>query len=327
MEQIIIQYGERQNHIPELMRSQAEDISVGRSFNNTLVINDDYIAAHQLRIFKQTDPQGNSTWWADILDHTNSVLLNGKALSANQQPSSVEITSGDSLTIGRTTLFIFSPEHPVEKPRKLLTRRLHQDSIGAILPLILLLIFCIIDIGIEHLLTSPQENLSGFLTSSFISAGFILIWTSIWAFIGRVFRSRGHFFQQLVATTLIFFVLSLLVHLPSLIGFSTSSSLTEILLNYTVAFIIIALLLKFNLFFATNLKKTAMLGPLFSLVIIISLGGYDMYEKEDFSPRATYSQAVKPHFMYLGSDSSVEEYNGKLHTAFDELEALNAQEN
>jgi len=327
MEQIIIQYGEKQNHIPELLRSEGEEIHIGRSFNNTLVINDDYIAPQQLRIFKRPDAEGNSTWWADILDQTNSVLLNGKTLVAKNKPSPVQITSGDTLTIGRTTLAIFAPEHPVEKTRKLLTRRLHQDSIGFLLPLILLLLFSAIDIGLEHLLTVPQESLSSFLTTSFLSAGVVLIWTSIWAFIGRVFRHRGHFFQQLIATTLIFFILSLLVHWPSIIGFSASSSLVETLLNYTVAFIIIALLLKFNLFFATNLKKTSLLGPLFSLMILIGVGGYDVYERKGFSAQADYSRGVKPHFMHFGSDNSVEEYSGKLHTAFDKLEAQTAQKN
>ena len=323
MEQIIIQYGEKQNHIPELLRSQGEDISIGRSFNNTLVINDDYIAPQQLRIFKQTDAEGNSVWRADILDQTNSVLLNGKALNSDDH-NSVQISSGDTLTIGRTTLSIFAPDYQVEKTRKLLTRRLHQDSIGFIFPLILLLIFGAIDVGIEHFLTVPQESISGFFTTSLLSAGVVLVWTCIWAFMGRVFRHRSHFFQQLIATTIIFFILSLLVHWPSIIAFSFSSTLIETLLNYTVAFIIIALLLKFNLLFASNLRKTGMLAPLFSVMILIGVGGYDIYEREGFSPQADYSSVVKPHFMHWSSDSSVEEYKGALNTAFDELEAGNS---
>ena len=112
MEQIIIQYGIKQGNIAEVVRSHSDDIFIGRSFKNTLVIQDDYIAPEQLRIFQKED----QSWWMEILDQTNSVLLNSEALSSKDKDS-IQIRSGDSITIGRTTLSIYSADHKVEKPR------------------------------------------------------------------------------------------------------------------------------------------------------------------------------------------------------------------
>lgn len=320
MEQIIIQYGEKQGHIPELLRSQGEEITIGRSFKNQLVINDDYIAPEQLRIFQQED-----NWWVEVLDHTNSILLNGKAvtfLQSDTNKSIFQISSGDTLTAGRTTLSIFSPEHKVEKTRKLLTRKLHQDSIGVLLPIILLVAFSLFDISLEHFFVTPQESTTVFATTALISAIMILFWAGIWAFIGRIFRNNSHFYQQILSTTLIFFCVSFVDYWPGLIAFNFSSLLTETVLNYALAFFTLALLLKFNLLFSTNLRRTGLVASLTSGILVGGIGGYQIYKQDEFSYQARYSKTVKPHFLHLGNDSSLNSYMDKVQFELDSFDNL-----
>lgn len=320
MEQIIIQYGEKQGHIPELLRSSGEEITIGRSFKNQLVINDDYIAPEQLRIFQQED-----TWWIEVLDQTNSILLNGKAISfsnKNTNNPTFQVSSGDILTAGRTTLSIFSPDHKVEKTRKLLTRKLHQDSIGALLPIVLLAIFGVFDVSLEHFFVTPQESTTSFATTALVSGIVVLFWTSIWAFIGRIFRNNSHFYQQLLSTTLIFFFLSFIAYWPGLIAFNFSSILTETLLNYVLAFITLVLLLKFNLLFATNLRRTGIIASFVSGLLVGGIGGYQIYKQDEFSYQASYSKTVKPHALYLGTDSSLSSYMDKVQLELDSFDNL-----
>lgn len=322
MEQIIIQYGIKQGNIAEVVRSHSDDILIGRSFKNTLVIQDDYIAPEQLRIFQKED----QSWWMEILDQTNSVLLNSEALNSKDKDS-VQIRSGDSITIGRTTLSIYSADHKVEKTRKLLTRSLHQDSIGLTIPLILLLLFSALDIAKEHFLTLPQESLTSYITTTLISSLAVLIWVSLWGLAGRIFRHNSHFGQQLLATTLILFFLSIITPWPYWLEFNFSSQNTGLVLNYLLAFISMALLLKFHLLFATNIRRTSMVALAISTLIIGGTASYQTYLKSEFSANAEYSQAIQPRFMHLGNDSSMEQYLDQVQEVFNDIDEQQSQAN
>ncbi|OUS41265.1 hypothetical protein A9R00_01810 [Oleispira antarctica] len=315
MEQVIIQYGVKQGRIAELVRSHGEDILIGRGFNNQLVIQDDYIAPQQLRIFQQE----NQTWWVEILEQTNSVLLNGKA----KEDGSFQIRSGDRITIGRTTLSVYSAEHKVEKTRKLLTRSLHQESISLTLPLILLVLLSAFDIALEHFVITPQESLTTFVTTSLLSAFIVLIWVSLWALAGRIFRHNSHFGQQLLATTLILFALSILGPWPQLVEFTFSSTSTGTVLNYLLAFTCFALLLKFHLLFATNLRRTGAIALSISALVVGGSASYQYYQQSEFSYEANYSQVIRPSFMHLGSDLDMSEYLKQTQQVLDAIDKQN----
>ena len=322
MEQVIIQYGVKEGRIAELVRSHGEDILIGRGFNNQLVIQDDYIAPQQLRIFQQE----NQTWWIEILDQTNSVLLNGKTLNdakIDKDDSSFQIRSGDRITIGRTTLSVYSAEHKVEKTRKLLTRSLHQESISLTLPMILLILLSAFDIALEHFVVTPQESLTTYITTSLLSAFIVLIWVSLWALAGRIFRHNSHFGQQLLATTLILFVLSVFGPWPQLLEFTFSSTSTGTVLNYLLAFICFALLLKFHLLFATNLRRTGAIALSISALVVGGSASYQYYQQSEFSYEANYSQVIRPNFMHLGSDLNMSEYLKQTQQVLDAIDEQN----
>jgi hypothetical protein len=320
MEQIIIQYGVKQGDIAEFVRSHGDDILIGRSFKNALVIQDDYIAPEQLRIFQKDD----CSWWMEVLDQTNSVLLNKEA--QNSEASAVQIHSGDSITIGRTTLSIYSADHKVEKTRKLLTRSLHQDSIGLTIPLILLFLFSAFDIAKEHFLTLPQESFTSYITTILISMAIILVWVSLWGLAGRIFRHNSHFGQQLLATTLISLLISVLSPWPYWFEFNFSSITTGLILNYLLAFVSIALLLKFHLLFATNIRRTGRVALAISTLIVGGTASYQTYLESEFSANAEYSLAIQPNFMHLGSDTSMDQYLDQMQEVFNKIDEQQLQD-
>lgn len=336
MEQIIIQYGIKQGHIAELVRSHGKDILIGRSFKNELVIHDDYIAPEQLRIYQAED----LTWWMEILDQTNSVILNSKVLahkilndkasdnnaleiSDEKSFNKIQLHSGDNITIGRTTLSVYSSDHQVEKTRKLLSRRLHQDSISLTLPMILLFLFSAFDIGLDHYLVSPQDSLASFATTSLLSAFVVLIWVSLWALAGRIFRHNSHFSQQLLATTLILAALTITAQWPSLLEFNFSSVTTGTAFNYLMAFATIALLLKFHLLFATNIRKTGLVALSISALVVGGSGSYQIYQQSEFSAQPSYSKVIQPNFMHLGSDITMDAYLAQMQSALDDVDEQN----
>lgn len=146
MEPLIIQCEAKHGRLVETFRSQGDKVSIGRGYINDLVINDPYVAASQIACHNI-----DGHWLIRVLDKTNRILLNGKILIDDDEV----INSGDTLTIGRTNLKLFSQDHHIEETRKLLSSWLHSDSVGFFLPAIALL--CMLIIGFaEYFLTLTQ---------------------------------------------------------------------------------------------------------------------------------------------------------------------------
>ena len=130
METLIIHSGLRQGRVAELTRSQGGRLTVGRGFDNDLVIADVHIAPQQLEFVREND-----TWTLRVLDFTNPVQLNDRVVG--DEP--VEIRSGDKLTIGRTRLALYDAAHPVERTRKLVISNWIERYAGNAVALLFLL--------------------------------------------------------------------------------------------------------------------------------------------------------------------------------------------
>jgi len=170
---------------------------------------------------------------------------------------------------------------------------------------------------------TPQESLTTFVTTSLLSAFIVLIWVSLWALAGRIFRHNSHFGQQLLATTLILFALSILGPWPQLVEFTFSSTSTGTVLNYLLAFTCFALLLKFHLLFATNLRRTGAIALSISALVVGGSASYQYYQQSEFSYEANYSQVIRPSFMHLGSDLDMSEYLKQTQQVLDAIDKQN----
>jgi len=319
MEQIIIQYGVTQGNVAELLRSNDKEVFIGRGFDNTLVIQDDYIGPKQLRIFQTED----NSWWMDVLNQTNDVILNGKVLEANDQQhiDSVQIHSGDKITIGRTTLSVYAENHQVEKTRKLLNRSLNQRSSGFIFPIILMCLFLAFDFTKYYLLTS-DGSVDRYIILNLGSAMLVGMWLGLWGIVGRIVRRNSHFGQQFIAAIFILFMLSILSPWASVMEFNFSNETVSTVFNYALAFLAMSLMLKFNLLFATNIRRTNLVAVSITGLIIGAVVSYQVYIEDEFIALADYSETVKPHFMYLGQSESMDQYLAEIQDAMQEVDGL-----
>ena len=71
-------------------------LSVGRAFDNDIILEDEYVSAHHLRLTR-----GEEGWEVEDLDSLNGVSRGGGAASNGV------IRSGEELGVGHTTLRIF----------------------------------------------------------------------------------------------------------------------------------------------------------------------------------------------------------------------------
>ncbi|WP_163830673.1 FHA domain-containing protein [Spartinivicinus ruber] len=311
MAELIIQTGIRHGRVAEVVKSSNASLSIGRGFDNDLVLVDPYIAQNQL-CFKQRD----GDWFVDIVDETNSILINGQVIVDNTQ-----VQSGDRLRVGRTSLMIYFDNHQVEPTRKLLLSGwLHHDNLGLTLPMLILLGVCLLDAGIDFLQVSASYEWKEYTFYSLISALIIVVWAAIWSIAGRLLRHEHHFSSQLLITSVAAGVYTLLEPIDRYAEYATNSMLVSEIFGIFFILVVLVGLLKFNLMFATNIIRSTTTALVVSVGAIIFLYTINYLEQADYSSRPEYSSVLKAPFAHISGDSTIDEYFQTLEGEFEQLE-------
>jgi len=260
----------------------------------------------------------------DVLDETNPVLLNGKDVENN----ATEIKSGDLLILGRTRISVFSRDHVVEPTRKLLMSHwLYRSKLGLILPLLVVIAACGLDILIDYQATSKKVEFKHLVSAELINAFAIILWASIWSLVGHLLRHQLHYFTQLLFTGVMFIFLVLVLPISGYLEYFTSSTTLSTFFTWFALLVFLGLLLRFNLSLATQLKNSGVIA--FSVSFFLLLVIYFAYtpNKDDFRTYPEYSKVLKPPFANFGSNRSVEEFYAGFDAQFDELEKMVENEN
>jgi len=111
----------------------ADQVSIGRGYDNDVVLPDPHISANHLRL----DASGDG-WAITDLDS-----MNGLQVLKNPSPDASVLASGSEIKVGRTRLRIVANTHPLEATK--LLHRLERDSsqlnrVSVWLPLLLTVI-------------------------------------------------------------------------------------------------------------------------------------------------------------------------------------------
>lgn len=80
---------------------EGTEITVGRSLSSGLVVHDDSVSRHHMRLFAR-----DSRWWVEDLGTTNGTRLNGKRLNA-----AALLDAGDRISIGASRIEVVAPHH------------------------------------------------------------------------------------------------------------------------------------------------------------------------------------------------------------------------
>lgn len=312
MGSVIIQVDSRHGRVAEIAKSDGKDLRIGRSYNNDLVLTDPYVAPQQLRIYCLEDQ-----WHADIQDHTNPVLVNGKPATG----SHILLQPGDRLRVGRTNLTVYSEEHQVEHTRKLLLSSwLHHGTIGLIVPIFIALAVSALNAVLEYALSATTEGIQRYFLSGLFSLLAIVTWAGIWSVIGRLLRHQPHFAAQLLLTAIISGVMTLFYPLSSFIVYNANSLQLSEILTYIMLFVTFGMLFKFNLFFATNIKHSSIWGFAVSgtfCLLAYSIGA--LSSTDDFKLYPIYSNEMQPPIVLLAGASPSEQFFTELEQKIDQI--------
>lgn len=318
MEKLIIQQNRRHGRLSEFVKSTGETLTLGRSFNNDVILSDHFIAAEQVRFNYE---QGQ--WTLKVLDDTNPVLLNDKPVDGDV----VTIKSGDQLTLGRTHLILLLSNHTVEHTRKLMLSnwRFHKGLRFA-LPLVMLLLSALLDVFTDYQEITGKirwgELLGGGLTYILL----IVLWSGCWALVGRLLRHRPNFFAQLFYTSLTMAVLNIGVLFSGYAEYATTNEMFGNVIEWGFLLFIFTLLLKYNLTYASELKKRGWIS--FSVIAASMLFVFSMWylKQHDFNSRPDYSKTLKPPLAKWSTDKSLELYLQRIDIQFNKVKSVALKE-
>lgn len=168
-----------------------DEILVGRGYGNDLILDDPYVAARHLRIFR--DPTGG--WIAEDLGSTNGMLVGKQRLPRASLDHDQTVCIGQSYLRLRRASHGVAPERvPQPAGRVLLTGLVLSGLVLAAMALTL------------WLSETAEPKLGRYLVPLLILPLVVLGWTGMWAILGRIFSGQARFESHLViaaATVLI----------------------------------------------------------------------------------------------------------------------------
>ena len=208
--------GKSQRHY----RAEGPSITIGRGYQNDVVLGDSHISANHLRL-----DAVEGGWQLNDLQSLNGVEVI-KNPFADSTASTMVLADGAEIKIGRTKLRIIADSHPVEAAKEL--HRLEKD-VGQLnrfsiwLPLFLLVL--VIDIGTLYANSFVEWQWKNSLSSILVTQLFLLVLALFWAGVGRFLREEGNFLGHYNLILLATLVYSLSGWFVGVIGYNLSAEI------------------------------------------------------------------------------------------------------
>jgi type III secretion system (T3SS) inner membrane Yop/YscD-like protein len=166
------------------VRIEGAEATIGRAFDNDVVIDDPHVAPHHLRVYRGEDGE----LVAEDLGTLNGLFTEHGA----KREARLSLATEPGLRIGRTTVRIHDAMHAVAAEKLLTPPRAHArwaGILGAGLLAMLLLLQWL------NLTAEPSANLIFLPLLGFVTV--LALWTGLWAVLSRVFFGQARFALQL----------------------------------------------------------------------------------------------------------------------------------
>jgi pSer/pThr/pTyr-binding forkhead associated (FHA) protein len=177
----------RQREVAARFRSAGPETLIGRGYDNDVIVDDPYVAAQHLRVFR--DESGQLI--AEDMGSANGTFLD----DGNSRLTRIIVDGKRPIRIGRTYLRIREINYAVERERVgLPERRILPVALAVTLGLALLVIYTF-DVWLAQ---TTEPRASNYLMPLLTVTATLLVWVGIWALLSRIFSGRSHFLRNLL---------------------------------------------------------------------------------------------------------------------------------
>jgi hypothetical protein len=260
----------RHRDIAARFRFPGPEVRIGRGYDNDVIIDDPYVAAQHLRVFR--DEVGQLV--AEDIGSANGTFVDG----GRSRLARVIVDGKQPIRIGQTYLRVRELNHAVEPERVARPQ-------WRILPVVLTVALGAAILGLAALriwLTHITETrASSYLTPLLSILAAIVVWVGIWALLSRLFAGRSHFFRNLLIAFTGIFVSSLYSELAQYLAFAWTWSIAssyEYVVNWSILAVICFLHLR-----EVGYTRLWLKGALVTALLAIAVAVQTLQRSEAFS--------------------------------------------
>jgi hypothetical protein len=273
-------------------------ISVGRGYDNDLIISDPFVSAEHFSI-----SECGAGFVLEDLNSENGTSVNGRCLKDRE----LEVQSSGTVKIGHTRLRIFAPDHLISSTLKFdfWERFSGSRSFNFLAWASLLPTFGFAMLN-EYLTTFKQVEISDLISEVmpliiFLSFG----WACFWSFIGYSARRRAMFHAQLLVGNLLMVTVSM-VSIPEYLSYALNWPWLAYVGDFMLTSFLFSCFIFIGLGIATAADRKRRATVSFSITavlvgIILLWGGA---QKSDFKDRPDFAGYVKPPALKWASSQS-----------------------
>jgi hypothetical protein len=177
----------RHRDIASRIRLSGPEVSIGRGYDNDVIVDDPYVAAQHLRVFRDDDGR----LVAEDLGSTNGTFLDG----SKTRLARILVDGQQPIRIGQTFLRFREPGHVVEPERP-------ARGQWSALPAVAAVLLGAAVLGLEALSVwfgqVVEPRALSYLTPLLSTCVAILVWVGMWTLLSRIFTGRSHFARNLL---------------------------------------------------------------------------------------------------------------------------------
>lgn len=260
----------RHRDITARFRAAGPEVRIGRGYDNDVIVDDPYVAAQHLRIFR--DETGQLV--AEDMGSINGTFLDG----GKSRQARFLVDGARPIRIGQTYLRVRGLGHEVERERVAPRERAMLPVLGAVA-------LGALTLGIYMLkvwLTQTSElRVSTYLTPSLTIVATILVWAGLWALLSRIFSGRSRFLRNLLIVLTGAFVLSLYNELAQIAAFAWTWPAASTY-QYVAIWTILAVMCFFHLR-EVGPARLWLKGAIVTTVLATAIAAQTLQQSEAFS--------------------------------------------
>lgn len=201
----------RHHDVIERFRVAGDFATIGRAYDNDVVLSDSYVAPHHLRIARLED----GTFEAGDLGTTNGLLdATGKRVERALLDGDTVIRIGHTLLRARSELYSVEPERTRPPARR-------QWWVASWLATALVAIL----LAETWLHETGETRATTFLYPVLIFAAIVLVWTTLWALVSRLFSGSARFATHLAIALAGMLVLDAYLTTTGLVHYAVSAKM------------------------------------------------------------------------------------------------------
>ena len=273
-------------------------LRIGRGYNNDIILQDPHVSSHHAEVL-----HNGTDWVLSDMGSANGCRVNGK----DCKDGTAILHSGDTITLGRTTLRVFDPLHPVPAATPMEVQSGTVKALqGHVIPWLLFFtaILSVITVTYFEVWTEDTKYL---LTMSGAGTGMLMIlWALPWAVTGRLTRHKSYFQTHIAMASLWILATSAVWPFQTIVNFYTNENFTATAIEYFYQILFFGLLLygclTVSTYMAKKRRKTIAGFFALGLVTIIYATGY--IGKDNFEIQPRYPTVLEPYLeRWLTADT------------------------